>query len=180
MDFEELNKKGYELLHEGDIDAALDLSREMQKEDSVAPEGYVLEAEVMQKLNQWDESIKKLDIAIKLEPNIARFYNLRGFSHLQKEVAEAAQADFKQAIQLEDLPGAHRNLVLCMILEERGNEALDYLVGRIRKDPSDVENWILMGDIMKKGGREDKARTYYEQALKMDPENEYAQKQLEE
>ena len=31
-----------------------------------------------------------------------------------------------------------------------------------------------------KGGQSDKARTYYEQALNIDPENEYAQRQLEE
>jgi|TARA_B100001093_G_C26719666_1_gene967263 Tfp pilus assembly protein PilF len=37
-----------------------------------------------------------------------------------------------------------------------------------------------MGDMIMKGGQNDKARTYYEQAIKIDPDNEYAQRQLEE
>jgi Tfp pilus assembly protein PilF len=35
-----------------------------------------------------------------------------------------------------------------------------------------------MGDLMQRAGQEEKARTYYQQARKMDPDNEYVQKQL--
>jgi Tfp pilus assembly protein PilF len=37
-----------------------------------------------------------------------------------------------------------------------------------------------MGDLMKKGGHDEKAKTYYEQALKMDPGNEYVKDLLED
>ena len=37
-----------------------------------------------------------------------------------------------------------------------------------------------MGDMIKRGGQADKAATYYEQALKIDPDNDYARRQLEE
>jgi Flp pilus assembly protein TadD len=121
-----------------------------------------------------------LDKALAIDPESARLYNLRGYAYLQKEALKEAREDIERAISLQDLAVAHRNLVLCMFLEEKGGEALQYLIGRIKHNPSDVENWILMGDIMKKGGDHDKARTYYEQVLKMDPDNEYAQKQLEE
>lgn len=178
--YEELVAEGYRLLHEQDVDQALDISRELQKLDALAPEGYVLEGEVMQKLNQFDHSIRLFGKALEIDPEAARVYNFRGYALMQKESAEEATRDFERAIELGDLPEAHRNLVLCQLLQEKGSEAIDYLIGRIRKDPRDVENWILMGDIMKKGGHADKARTYYEQALKMDPENEYAQRQLEE
>ncbi|MDX1642086.1 MAG: tetratricopeptide repeat protein, partial [Balneolaceae bacterium] len=60
----------------------------------------------------------------------------------------------------------------------KGQEAISYLLDRIRSQPQDVENWILMGDLMKKGGHDQKALTYYEQALKMDPENAYVKDQL--
>ena len=180
MTIEEQIEEGYRLLHEDDIDHALDVSRQIQKEKPDAPEGFALEAEVMQKLNQWDPSIKALNKALALDPESARLYNLRGYAYLQKEALKEAREDIERAISLQDLAVAHRNLVLCMFLEEKGGEALQYLIGRIKQNPSDVENWILMGDIMKKGGDHDKARTYYEQVLKMDPDNEYAQKQLEE
>jgi cytochrome c-type biogenesis protein CcmH/NrfG len=67
-----------------------------------------------------------------------------------------------------------------MLMTDRGADAIPYLINRIKADPRDPENWILMGDMIKRGGQTDKARTYYEQALNIDPDNEYAMRQLEE
>lgn len=179
MSFEEKHKKGYELLHEEDLDHSLDLARELQKMSPDAPEGYVLEAEVMQKLNQWEPSISSLNDAIDRAPKDGKLYNLRGYAYLNQGQPEEAHEDFKRAIDLDDLPSAHRHLVLYKLMSGDGKGAIQYLLERIKNDPRDVENWILMGDLMKKGGHDEKARTYYEQALKMDPENEYAKNQLE-
>lgn len=173
MSFEEKHKQGYELLHERDLDRSLDLARELQKMNPSAPEGYTLEAEVMQKLNQWDASIRSLDRAIDIDPDSGRLSNLRGYARLNLDELESAREDFERAIALENLPSAHRNLVLYKLMSGNAQEAVRYLLDRIRAEPIDVENWILMGDLMKKGGYEEKARSYYEQALKMDPDNEY-------
>lgn len=180
MSFEETHKKGYELLHEKDLDKSLDTARELQRMNPDAPEGYTLEAEVMQKLGQWDASIKSLDQAIEKESENGRLYNLRGYAYLSLEKEEKAKEDFERAIALDDLPAAHRNLVLYKLASGKGPESIQYLLDRIRTDPRDVENWILMGDLMKKGGHDAKAKTYYEQALKMDPANDYVRKLLEE
>ncbi|MEX2435292.1 MAG: tetratricopeptide repeat protein [Balneolaceae bacterium] len=178
MSFEEKHKEGYELLHEKDLDRSLDIARELQKMNPDAPEGYTLEGEVMQKLSQWDTSIKSLNTAIGKESENGRLYNLRGYSYLNIDDAENARKDFEKAIALDNLPTAHRNLVLYKLMSGNGKEAISYLLDRIRSEPSDVENWILMGDLMQKGGHENKAKTYYEQALKMDPENEYVKELL--
>ncbi len=180
MSFEEKHKQGYELLHEKDLDRSLDMARDLQKLNPNAPEGFTLEAEVMQKLNQWDASIKSLNKAIELDPEDGRLYNLRGYAHLNKDKPEEAHSDLEKAIALDNLPSAHRNIVLYKLMIEKGQEAIAYLLDRIRAEPRDVENWILMGDLMKKGGHDAKARTYYEQALKMDPDNEYVRKLLED
>ncbi|TVQ64631.1 MAG: hypothetical protein EA360_11890 [Balneolaceae bacterium] len=173
MNFEEKHKHGYELLHERDLDRSLDMARELQKMNPDAAEGYTLEAEVMQKLNQWDASIDSLNRAIDLDPDSGRLCNLRGYANLNKDELEKAREDFERAIALDNLPSAHRNLVLYKLMSGKPQEAVSYLLDRIRSEPRDVENWILMGDLMKKGGYEEKARSYYEQALKMDPGNEY-------
>lgn len=180
MSFEEKHKKGYELLHEKDLDKSLDMARELQKINPDAPEGYTLEAEVMQKLGQWDTSVTSLDDAIEKDPESGRLFNLRGYAYLNQDKAEKAKEDFERAIALENLPSAHRNMVLYKLMAGDGQGAIQYLLDRIRSEPRDVENWILMGDLMKKGGHDDKANTYYEQALKMDPENEYVKNLLEE
>lgn len=180
MSFEEKHKKGYELLHEKDLDKSLDAARDLQKLNPDAPEGFTLEGEVMQKLNQWDASIKSFTEAIEKDNDNGRLYNLRGYSYLNDDNAEKAREDFERAIALSNLPSAHRNLVLYKVMAGKGNEAITYLLDRIRSEPRDVENWILMGDLMKKGGHDEKAKSYYEQVLKMDPENEYVKSLLEE
>lgn len=179
MSFEEKHKKGYELLHEKDLDKSLDAARDLQRIDPDAAEGYTLEGEVMQKLSQWDASIKSFTDAIEKDEDNGRLYNLRGYSYLNDDDAEKAREDFDKAIELSNPPAAHRNLVLYKVMVGKGNEAITYLLDRIRTDPRDVENWILMGDLMKKGGHDEKARSYYEQVLKMDPENEYVKSLLE-
>jgi tetratricopeptide (TPR) repeat protein len=179
MSFEEKHKKGYELLHEKDLDKSLDTARDLQKLNPDAPEGFTLEGEVMQKLNQWEASINSFNEAIEKESSDGRLYNLRGYSYLNSDDAEKAREDFEKAIELDDLPSAHRNLVLYKIMSGQAQDAISYLLDRIRTQPRDVENWILMGDLMKKGGHDEKARTYYEQALKMDPDNDYVRELLE-
>lgn len=180
MNFEEQLEEGLNLLREGNYDLSLDVSRQLQKLEPGSSDGYHLEAMVFQKLNQWEKSIKALDQAVELDSEMSGLYNLRGFAHLQTDHPDDAREDFKKAIDLDDSPAAHRNMVLYMIMSDKANEAITYLLDRIRSDPKDVENWILMGDLMQRANQTAKARTYYEQAQKMDPDNEYVRDQLAE
>ena len=180
MNFEERLGQGFELLTEKDIDGSLDIARECQKEDPLNPEAYYLEGLIMQQLNQWDVSIDVLTKAIKLNDQESRYICTRGYAYMQKEDFEDAEKDIDAAIAIDDPAQANRYKIMLMLVTERGGEAFPYLIEQIKKNPKDVENWILMGDMMKRAGQEDKARTYYEQVLKMDPDNEYAQRQLAE
>ena len=180
MNIEEKLSRGFELLQEKDIDHSLDIAREVQKEAPDTPEGYYLEALIMQQHNQMDISFSCIEKAIDRSDNNGVYLNLRGHIHMMKEDLEKAEADFDAAIESNDLAAAHRNKVMVMLMSDRGADAVIYLIGRIKSDPRDAENWILMGDMIMKGGQNDKARTYYEQALKIDPDNEYAQRQLED
>jgi tetratricopeptide (TPR) repeat protein len=180
MTYEEQLEKGMSLMEEGDYDYALDVSRRLQKMEPDTADGFHLEAMVFQKLNQWEKSVDALDAAINLNEQKSGYFNLRGFARLQLSDLDAAQKDLEKAIDLDDSPSAHRNLVLYKIMSDQGNEAMTYLLDRIRNDPKDVENWILMGDLMQRAGHKDKALTYYQQANKMDPDNDYVKNQLTE
>ncbi len=180
MNFEEKLNHGFELLQEKDIDHSLDTARELQKENPEAHEPFYLEALIFQHLNQYEMSEKAINTAIELAGEKPSYMNMRGNLYMQQEKLDKAESDFDKAIADGDLPNAHRNKVMLMLMTDRGQEAFPYLIGRIKADPHDPENWILMGDMIKRGGQEDKARTYYEQALKIDPGNEYAMRQLEE
>ncbi len=178
MNFEEQLEEGLALLNEGDYDHSLDISRRLQKMEPDSSDGYHLEGMIFQKLNQWEQSRDALDKAIEIDPEKSGLYNLRGFAHLQLDNLEDARSDFEKAINLDDTPAAHRNLILYKIMNDEANEAITYLLDRIRNNPEDVENWILMGDLMQRAGQTTKARTYYEQAQKMDPDNDYVKQQL--
>ena len=180
MNFEEKLNHGFELLQDKDIDHSLDTARELQKENPEAHEPFYLEALIFQQLNQYQMSEKAINTAIELAGEKPAYMNMRGNLYMQQEKLTEAESDFDKAIKDGDLPNAHRNKVMLMLMTDRGQKAFSYLISRIKTDPHDAENWILMGDMIKRGGQVDKARTYYEQALKIDPGNEYAMRQLEE
>jgi len=180
MNFEEKLNHGFELLQEKDIDHSLDTARELQKENPEAHEPFYLEALIFQQLNQYEMSEKAIDIAIELAGEKPSYMNMRGNLYMQQEKLAEAESDFDKAIADGDLPNAHRNMVVLMLLTGRGQEASPYLIVRITANLHDAEHWILLGAMIKRVGSEDKARTYYEQDLKIDPVNEYAMSQLEE
>ncbi len=179
MDFENKLKEGVELLNENKYKESLDIAKELQEQEPDEADAYRLEAMVMQKQNQWENSEEALDNAIECDDTKSNLYNLRGFARLNQEKLDEAEEDFKKAIEIDDSAAAHRNLVLHKIMNNDTNEGLTYLLQRIKEDPQDIENWILMGDLMQRAGQGDKAKSYYEQAQKMDPENEYVKKQIE-
>jgi Flp pilus assembly protein TadD len=179
MDFEELLEKATKLIEQKEFDEALKVAKELQKEDPESADGFHVEAIAKQHQQEWEDSVYALDKAIDKSPYDAGLFNLRGFAEMSMSRYAKAEEDFNQAIELEDFEPAHRNLILLKILQDKGNEAINYLLERIKSNPKDVENWILMGDLMMRGGQEEKAKTYYAQAQKMDPENEYIKKQLD-
>ncbi|MDZ7658907.1 tetratricopeptide repeat protein [Fodinibius sp.] len=180
MNYEDQLEEGLSLLHEGDFDHALDIAHQLQKKEPEYSDGFHLEGLVFQKLNQWEKSIEALEKAIELEDENSGYYNLRGFANMQLENLDEAIEDFDKAIDLDDSPAAHRNKVLYMIMNGEAGKANEYLLKRIKENPKDVENWILMGDLLQRAGQEEKAMGFYQQAQKMDPENEYVKEQLAE
>jgi tetratricopeptide (TPR) repeat protein len=179
MDFEKKLKEGVEQLNEENYKKSLDIAKELQDDYPDESDSYRLEAMVMQKQNQWENSEEALDKAIECDDTKSNLFNLRGFARLNQEKLDEAEEDFNKAIDIDDSAAAHRNLVLHKIMDNQTNEGINYLLERIKEEPQDIENWILMGDLMQRAGQDEKAKSYYEQAQKMDPENEYVKKQIQ-
>lgn len=169
--YEELTEKGIAHLQEENYDAALSVAKELQEMEEDTADGYHLEALVYQYQFDWKASLAALDKAIDCAPYDADLFNIRGFAHLSLEDFDKAKSDFEEAIDLEDLEAAHRNIVLMHILQDKSEEGIEYLVERLQQDPEQIENWIFMGDLMAKAGLDEKAKTYYDEARKRDPEH---------
>ena len=171
MNYNDQIQEGIRLINAGEYQASIDLAATIQKDQPDSADGYHLEAIGKQHLYEWEESIKALNKAIELAPYDAGLYSLRAFAKMSTEDLVGAEKDLNEAIQLEDFEPAHRNLVILYILRDQSQKAIDYLLNRLKTNPKDVDNWILMGDLMQRVGMEDKAQTYYDQARKLDPEN---------
>jgi len=156
-------------LEKGDYDHCLQLAEELQANYPDAAEAFHVEAMAHQFRFNWKESIQALDRAIDNAPYDAALYNLRAFAKMNLSELGAADQDLTEAIELEDLEAAHRNRVLLYILQEKFDEAAQYLYDRLVANPDEVDNWIMMGDLMKRVGLEEKAETYFEEARRRDP-----------
>ena len=171
MAYNEQIQEGIRLINAGEFQASIDLAQTIQQDQPDSADGYHLEAIGKQHLYEWEASIKALNKAIELAPYDAGLYSLRAFAKMSTEDLAGAEKDLNEAIELEDFEPAHRNLVILNILRDKSEQAIEYLLNRLHTNPDDVDNWILMGDLMKRVGMHDKAQTYYDQARKLDPEN---------
>lgn len=171
MDFNEKIQEAIRLINEENFDDATTLAKEIQESDPESPDGFHLEAIALQHKFEWQESIKALNKAIENAPYDASLYSVRAFAKMSMEDLIGAEKDLDEAIDLEDYEPAHRNKVILSIIKNDSEAAINYLLDRIHNNPEDFENWVLMGDLMKKVGMDEKAETYYEQAKKINPDH---------
>lgn len=154
--------KGIKEIENGNFDSALVYAKKVQVEFPDSADGFHLQGLVEQFLLKWNDSILSFSLAIKQSPYNPDLYNFRGYGYMNIGEMDEAESDFKEAIELEDFEPAHRNFVLWLILSDRSDEAVDYLTTRIQTKPTDIENFLLMGDLMKNVGRDDIAQSYFD------------------
>lgn len=169
--FDTLLNRGIEFITTKQFTEALAVAREIQALDSDSADGFHLAAIALQHAYKWEESLKELEQAILNAPYDAGLYSLRGFAFMSLNQHEKAEADFQEAISLEDFEPAHRNLVLLRIVQNRSEEAIEMLTNRIKKNPGNVENLTMMGDLLTSIGNPEKAEGWYAAAEEASSEN---------
>lgn len=167
MDINELVQKGIAALEADNFDEAMSVAVQLQQEMPKQSVGYHLEGLIQQSQTQWELSISAFNKAIEQSPYDPALFNFRGFAYLNTGNMAEAEKDFKEAISLEDYEPAHRNWVLWLIVNDRIQEAIDYLTLRIQTKQDDPENFLLMGDLMQRSGMVEKAQTYYDVAKEL-------------
>lgn len=167
MQFNAELQKGLEFIDKNKFEDALSTALSIQQNYPSKYEGYHLAAIACQYLQKWDDSILFLTQAIKHNNSDAELYNLRGFAYLSLLDITKAEVDFLSAIKLTDHAAAHRNLGLLLILRGDIAEGLNYLLDRIKDEPNDPLNWVIVGDLLTGEGMHDKAQSYYKRALSL-------------
>jgi tetratricopeptide (TPR) repeat protein len=171
MQFNAELQKGLEFIETNKFESAISIAKSMQNTFPTKYEGYHLAAIACQYLQDWKQSIAFLTQAINLNNSDAELFNLRGFAYLSLLDLTKAEVDFLVAIKIADHAAAHRNLGLLLILRGDIAEGLNYLLDRIKDEPSDPLNWVIVGDLLTGEGMHDKAQSYYKRALSLQSTN---------
>lgn len=95
-------KRGRMYLASSDYHKSIDwLSRAIRLDKDIAPSCYFYRANACSNLKQYDNAIKDLDEAIKIEPDYAYLYYLRGNCQGANGNYQRAVIDFSKAIKLD-------------------------------------------------------------------------------
>lgn len=176
MDYQTELQQGLAFVEDRQVDKALKSAKSLIFLDPKKADGYHLAAICHQYLQNWNSSIPFLDLAIQYQPTNDELYNLRGFAYLSRMQFSQAEYNFMLAIKFGDHSAAHRNLGLLFIMRGEIAEGLNYLMDRVKDEPKDPLNWILIGDLLAGEGFTEKAKTYYKQALNMQSGRVWANK----
>ncbi|QSP96568.1 M48 family metalloprotease [Marinobacter salinisoli] len=111
-----------------------------------------------------DEALKEINKAIKLAPDEALFYSLRGQIYKEQEKTEQAGADFDKAVSLYPEMFLYRLYNGLNALEMNNlDQARENLTRANEVVPTSI-GYLRLGDVAAKQSRRDEAMAYYRKA----------------
>ena len=88
-------------VRDGDFEKQLHDRLELAEKDKAVPEVASIRGDIYLKLNKLDEAIAAYEQAQRFDAKVAEAYLLRSKHRQTKGQAEAAEADFRQAVALD-------------------------------------------------------------------------------
>lgn len=169
--------------------------------DSSAVTAYINYAQCMLVLERFDEAALSLVVAIESAPDYVPSYTNLGIAYLQMKDYPKAKSTFEKAIAVidtatskygSDLAKAYRYIGLTQLLDKEWDDAIENLRRSLQFEPKDENTllWLAQGlqNAQGEAVRDDKldrakrlredAIKYYKEVLKLNKNNEQAQKGL--
>ena len=125
---------------------------------------------------KWDSATRYFQKIIEIEAHFSPAYtNLGGIAYAGKNFDEAykwlAKALASNPFDLET-----RHLLTEVLIElGRFEEAIQLIMDTLKENPGDVPTLIMVGKLHYEAGKEQESRDYFEQAIRIEPQNEVAQ-----
>ena len=117
-----------------------------------------------------DESIQLVNRLLETDPKNVRARNLLAIAYGQTFQPQLAEAEFRRVIeQAPDDSTSHNNYGIFLLERERIEEARRMFQGAISVNPEDAQGFAGMGETFRHEGNMRRAQTWYERALKVDP-----------
>ena len=123
------------------------------------------------KKGAYDQAIKDLNKAIKLNPNDAFAYNNRGTAYFGKGEFDRAIKDYNKAIELNlNDAGAYCNRGAAYLKKGTYDRAIEDLNKAIKLNPNDVKTYNIRGTAYHIKGTYDRAIKDYNKVIELNPE----------
>ncbi|MCF6149374.1 MAG: tetratricopeptide repeat protein [Candidatus Kuenenia sp.] len=124
------------------------------------------------KNDNWDTAFKYLKEAVDADPNYAEGFNLLGIYHTRNHNYSEAIENFRKALNINfDLIDAHYNLASLYMEQEEYGMALPHFKEVVLVNPEDSETYNLMGICCAKSGKDEDAKAFFSEALRLQPDN---------
>jgi len=135
---------------------------------------------LFEKTNRFEESVRHMEIILKIDPDHAEALNFIGYSYADRGLKlEEAERMIRRALQLK--PGSGHiidSLGWVYFRQNKIDQAIKHLKEAhelLPNDPAVIEH---LGDAYLKGGRPGDALELFRKALKINPENGALQKKI--
>lgn len=136
-------------------------------------------ADGMTELGHRDHAIEVLQHALKHNPANETVLMIVGKLAQKMDMPEIAAKVFSAAIDLSPSePSYYVNLAESYRLQEKLDEAVELVKGALEIFPETASLWNIMGTLMVNQRQGELAHTFYEEALRLDPENDAIQLNL--
>lgn len=137
-------------------------------------EAYFIKGTCLGRRKKYNQAIKNLEKALKIEENIETFHNL-GYIYLLKGKRNIAIDYFNKCLEIDkDNLGAHLNIAIAYFNGFSNEIALYHINEAIRIDHKCYKALSVKGEILRYLGELDDAITCFNECLKYDSKNDQA------
>ncbi|MHA3773589.1 tetratricopeptide repeat protein [Verrucomicrobiota bacterium sgz303538] len=142
-------------------------------------EHFVLRSFILSSLNRTKEALAAARQALELEPYSSFAFTAEAQAHLQMEHWAEAELSARQALAIDaENSLAANQLAHALRLQNKVVENAEHLAGMLARDPEDAFTHANAGWTELQRGKHREAETHFREALRLDPELDYAREGL--
>lgn len=171
---------GVDHLKQQRYEAAIDVFTELIELNPDNPDAYKNRGVAYMKLSQYDSAIHDFEKTKQMMPDLKGLHSNLGVAWYYKGEYEKAIANYNSEIELS--PGSHYayfNRAICWAELKEYDKSLDDIAQTLTLVPDFYLAHCLKGDLYMDLENIEAARSAYEKAVEVDPEEAYAKAQLE-
>jgi tetratricopeptide (TPR) repeat protein len=158
-------------LKKGESGAAVTQLQKFLQKQPRQLRGWLLLADALRAQNNFAATLKVYDEVDKLVPNNPQTALMRGLVHLQQNKRPEARAAFLEALKrYPDFAPADEQLIGLDVVEKRFADARARVDARLRKDPENAENHLLLARVCAASDDRKGAEAALNQVIKLRPD----------